>query len=661
MKAWELYGHTQVQLAMSLGVCPDCERKISLRADSCPHCGCPNPFEEKPSPPSFWSSKLPKLFGIDLRSLALFRVAIALVLLYDLAGRVVDVRAFYSDEGIVTVAQQQNVCLPWVWSLNFLNGSVGFQTAIFVVAFIFATSLLVGFATRWATVGCWVLAVSIHVRGSNSLVNGGDILLTSMLFWAMFLPLGRQWSLDSALWRGKSATREPVVSIASAAILIQVFFMYFFTGIWKTNDLWYSGQALEKALSYDLYVKPLGGYLLNYAGLLKFLTYGMLILELVGPFLLFSPWKTVHFRIVLWAVFMSLHIGIEMTMTVELFSFMSMAALTLFLPVQFWNWILRRKGKGPDETLLQAVNINEEHISQCTEKESQEAGEKEKAQDGVLTRLYENYGGILIRLRNGFVGFMLVFVLLWNINSVFRVISRHTGQSRSVFGSGANQVMLRFANLTSMNQVWFMFDEPSGIDTWYVAEAQLRDGSQVDVLKAGAPINENKPDRLYASFRNHRWKMIFTRLSPQGMFTGYGAVYRDGLVDYLRREWDEQHESDRQIVVLNLLRYTEIRPPGIDEYPVTMASSGKIGSGNYFRNGMRQGFWALRDEHGNKAEGNYADGMRQGLWTQWYPDGHKSSEGTFINDLENGHFIHWAPDGRKIREGPYRHGVYYGE
>ena len=155
--------------------------------------------------------------------------------------------------------------------------------------------------------------------------------------------------------------------------------------------------------------------------------------------------------------------------------------------------------------------------------------------------------------------------------------------------------------------------------------------------------------------------MIFTRLSPQGMFTGYGAVYRDGLVDYLRREWDEQHESDRQIVVLNLLRYTEIRPPGIDEYPVTMASSGKIGSGNYFRNGMRQGFWALRDEHGNKAEGNYADGMRQGLGTQWYPDGHKSSEGTFINDLENGHFIHWSPDGRKIREGPYRHGVYYGE
>ena len=84
------------------------------------------------------------MFGIDPRTLALFRVAIALVLLYDLVGRVVDVRAFYSDEGIVTVAQQQEMLLPWLWSLNFLNGSVGFQTAIFVIAFILATALLVG-------------------------------------------------------------------------------------------------------------------------------------------------------------------------------------------------------------------------------------------------------------------------------------------------------------------------------------------------------------------------------------------------------------------------------------------------------------------------------------------------------------------------------------
>jgi hypothetical protein len=32
------------QTTAKLGNCPDCEREISKRAASCPHCGCPNPF-----------------------------------------------------------------------------------------------------------------------------------------------------------------------------------------------------------------------------------------------------------------------------------------------------------------------------------------------------------------------------------------------------------------------------------------------------------------------------------------------------------------------------------------------------------------------------------------------------------------------------------------
>jgi len=587
------------------------------------------------------------LFGIDPRTLALFRVAIALVLLYDLVGRVVDVRAFYSDEGIVTVAQQQEMLLPWLWSLNFLNGSVGFQTAIFVIAFILATALLVGLGTRWVSVGCWVLAVSIHVRGSNSLVNGGDILLTSMLFWAMFLPLGRIWSLDSILWKRKAATLEPVVSIATAAILLQVFLMYFFTGIWKSNDLWYSGQALEKALSYEIYVKPLGRYLLEYTGLLKFLTYSTLLLEIAGPFLFFSPWKTVHFRMAVWAMFMLLSIGIEMTMTVALFSYMSMAALTLFVPAELWGWIFDRN-KGVREN-SEFQPSGEENIFQRSQIARKTGGE-EMVPDIEFPRLGKSFSGMLVNLRNGIVTFMFLFVLLWNINSV-----------TPIFGYRVNQALLRFANVTSLNQVWYMFDYPNGIDTWYVAEAHLKDGTRIDVLNAGPSIDEDKPARLHAAFRNHRWKMIYTRLNHHGMATGYGAVYRDGLVDYLRREWDEQHPPDKQIVVLNLLGYTEKRPSALDEYPVTMASSGEIGHGNYFRKGMRQGQWNLRDGSGNKAKGAYINNMRDGLWTQWYPNGQKKIEGIFHNDMENGPSTQWRPDGTKMWEGSYRGGRYDGK
>lgn len=706
---------------MKSGVCPDCEREISLEADSCPHCDCLDPFDKKTSQstPSFWSSKLAKLFAIDPRSLALFRIATALVLLYDLAGRVVDVRAFYSDEGIVTIAQQREVCHPWLWSLNFLDGSVGFQTAIFVVAFIFATALLVGFATRLATIGCWILTVSIHIRGSIMLVNGGDILLTQMLFWSMFLPLGKHWSLDSILSKRKSAILEPIVSMASVAILLQIFFMYFFTVLMKLNDIWYSGQALENALSYEIYVTPLGGYLLHYPGLLKFLTYGILCLEFFGPFLFFIPWKTAYFRLALGAAFVSLHIAIEMTMTVALFSYMCISALMLFLPREFWTLILRSKEKENIDSSLQTND--EDHKSENPE-------DKHSDSAGILTRLSENYRVTLRYLRDGFVSFMLLFVFLWNINSALKVTSRQSGQPRPVFGFEVHQAMLDFSIVTSVNQFWFMFDEPSGVDTWYVAEAQLRDGSRVDVLKNGAPISEDKPDRLYANFRNHRWKMLYIMLSPQEMSMNHGKeipqleelkqkartilnqmerkvdrlkeartngsatsnssaiitklqqeirttrrtlvglneneqavlqriLYRDGLADYLLKEWNEQHNSEKHIVTLNLRSYTEIRPPGLDEYPYTLASSGKVGHGNYFRKGMRQGLWNLYDENGNKAKGSYIDNKKEGLWTEWYPNGQKNNSGKFVNDRKNGNFTHWAPDGRKIGEAQYLNGM----
>lgn len=35
-----------------LGNCPDCGKEISLRAESCPQCGCPKPFQEKLSHPA---------------------------------------------------------------------------------------------------------------------------------------------------------------------------------------------------------------------------------------------------------------------------------------------------------------------------------------------------------------------------------------------------------------------------------------------------------------------------------------------------------------------------------------------------------------------------------------------------------------------------------
>ena len=48
-----------------------------------------------------WRHRGAELFGIDLRSLALFRVGLASMLIYYVLNRVPDIGAFYTDWGIL--------------------------------------------------------------------------------------------------------------------------------------------------------------------------------------------------------------------------------------------------------------------------------------------------------------------------------------------------------------------------------------------------------------------------------------------------------------------------------------------------------------------------------------------------------------------------------
>ena len=53
------------------------------------------------------ASLLAQLFGVDLRSLALFRVAIAVVVLVDLVVRADDLTALYTDVGVLPRSDSQ--------------------------------------------------------------------------------------------------------------------------------------------------------------------------------------------------------------------------------------------------------------------------------------------------------------------------------------------------------------------------------------------------------------------------------------------------------------------------------------------------------------------------------------------------------------------------
>jgi hypothetical protein len=160
--------------------------------------------------PKDWSverwayAKVVEIFGADLRSLATFRIVLALLVLADLANRATDISAHYTDAGIMprTVLVEQ-LLSPWAFSLNLMNGGRLFQALLFGVAALAAFGMLVGYRTRLMTFVVWVLLLSIQVR--NPLVNGSAHGLRSRVLRHAFC----RWPPSDCTCRSPSSTGSP--------------------------------------------------------------------------------------------------------------------------------------------------------------------------------------------------------------------------------------------------------------------------------------------------------------------------------------------------------------------------------------------------------------------------------------------------------------------
>src|ERR687898_1796427 len=282
-------------------------------------------------------AKIVEIFGADLRSLAMFRIVLALLVLADLAIRATDLYQHYADAGVLPrTVLMEDVLSPWVFSLNLMNGGSFFQALLFGVGALAALGMLVGYRTRLMTFVVWVVLLSIHVR--NPLVNGSEsLLLRMLLFWGMLLPLGAYWSVD----RARSALPRPsprFLSLATFGLFMQIAFVYWFTSALKSGPEWRTDYtALYYALSLDQLATPIGHMLLDFPSLLQVLTFGTFVLEALGPLLLFCPFFTGPVRTAAALAFMSFHFGIWLTMEIGTFPWISAFCMVCFFPTWFWD------------------------------------------------------------------------------------------------------------------------------------------------------------------------------------------------------------------------------------------------------------------------------------------------------------------------------------
>ncbi|BBO35084.1 HTTM domain-containing protein [Lacipirellula parvula] len=462
------------------------------------------------------------VFGLDLRSLAVMRVGLAGVVLTDLAIRFSDFGAMYSSSGMAPVEMVRSLQRIPAWSLHLLNGSDAWQATLFGIAALLAVALLVGWQTRLATVGSWILLASVQIR-MPLVLNAGDTLLRVALFWGMFLPLGAVWSLDS--YRKNEDRRDkpsgspgsfslsrysnPFFSAATFALVVQLALVYWFAGWAKWNDAWLREDALGNVFKFGLYGLPLGAALSDYPALTQFFSRATVWFELLGPLLLFIPWQTARLRMVAIIGFVLLHVGIAVTMTVGLFSYAAIAVWMGMLPSEFWN----RWSRFDINSL---APIAPAHASP--------------------TRGKLRWAGSASVLA------LLVVAIYWNVTSEI------SPRSMNRFDWG----MRAAAHLTTLRQSWGVFGRPPRQDRWFVYHARLKNGESVDLLSGGSEILKQKPALSSRQFSNHRWRKLHLRICSENC-----TPYRQPMADYFVRHWNATHPEDEQVVRLDFYYYTQ--------------------------------------------------------------------------------------------------------
>src|SRR5262245_4341584 len=123
-----------------------------------------SPDAPQPAAVPLWRRKLADVFGLDVRSLALLRIGLAVMVLCAVYIRYQQLQAHSTAAGVLP----RDFLLHWLPSLplsvHLLDGSLPFQAALCYFEALVGLALLVGWQTRSATILAWFLTISLHAR-----------------------------------------------------------------------------------------------------------------------------------------------------------------------------------------------------------------------------------------------------------------------------------------------------------------------------------------------------------------------------------------------------------------------------------------------------------------------------------------------------------------
>lgn len=287
------------------------------------------------SRPGSAGTLLDVLFGVDLRALAAFRIALGLLVVFDLVTRSFYLAEFYTDAGLLAREFAPFAPATSPTSLHTIDGSLVWVGLLHAIGIAGAACFTLGFATPVAKVVTYLTILSLFWRNPGAM-NAGDYFVMVELFWCLFLPVGARWSVDERRKGRAAEARE--LSAATAALLLQIALFYLFSTFHKLAGAgWWEGTAAWYAVSHETWQRPLGALLADLPSVMKLFTWSVLVYEFLGPIALFSPFRTGPVRTLTILGFVALQLGLGLSMQLWLFPWISSLALVPFLPSPVWD------------------------------------------------------------------------------------------------------------------------------------------------------------------------------------------------------------------------------------------------------------------------------------------------------------------------------------
>ncbi|MCW3077138.1 MAG: hypothetical protein JWO32_1747 [Bacteroidetes bacterium] len=441
-----------------------------------------------------------KGYTLDLRALSLMRMGVALLVITDLIIRAGDLTAHYTNNGIWPVHLIHNFGWKFgYWSVHELNGSYGWALSLFVIHFVFAFFLLVGYKTRLANLMVWLLYISLHNR-NLFVLQAGDDLLRLVLFWGLFLPWNAFYSVDSK----NNGSVKSLGYLPNMGFLMLIASVYFFTVNLKESSEWREeGSAVYYALSLDqLRLPGMGDWLYAHPDLMKVLTHFFYGAEIILPLLILLPSRKGYLRLTAFILICILHLGIGLTLYVGLFFAINIVTALGLLP----SFVFKRK--APVFSILYHTRVN---------KQLKPTREKSKA----------------------FVNLFMVIIIVMNVIINLSTVKWFNYNLRS-------EILIPF-NTLRMDQMWGMFS-PGVLkkDGWLVYHGMDSLGRQWDLRLNSDYVDYSKPEHVVSMYKTDRWRKLAENMQRNDM-----TFLRPQFGKYILRKWNSEH-PEKKLATLNL-------------------------------------------------------------------------------------------------------------